>query len=1191
MKFLSVHFCLGALAGLAALPVECRAATFTWDGGGANNNFSAANNWNPNGAPPTATAATDLVFTAGTRFNPVAEAAYLVNSLSFSATTFPFSVSGEQITFQTSGGDPPLLSNQSVQSATLNNVIAFDATGTIRAQSGNMTLTNSLVTPGAAQSVTLTADAGRTLSMGAVGGAGNVIVNGNGTVRLNGVMIHSGTLFAGGNFEIDATIAGPSSIAITSGGSTKLLSANRIPSVPITVYGNLNLGGFQETLGPLDGSGNISMGLDGELTIAQNSNTTFNGYLSGNGFENVLKKDGSGTLSLGGTTFFNGTMAVNGGTLKVLAASAIPQFAAMTIADGAILNINANSVTTAILTGNGTLQLPSSSTFSTGGLNNDSFTYDGKFTGTGTLTKTGNGTMTLTSNNTPFSGNVHLSGGNMVVAKSAALGQTGSATLTSGATLQLNGNVTQAWQGGLTLSGSGVGGGGAIHFSPNGAGPMSVIAPITLLGDTTIISDAVGTSSVGIPGVGFTMAAHTLTLSRIFNLDISGALSGTGGLVLDGNGQTQLSWNSPAFTGPIDGNDGTLLLSNDGALGGGTEPITMQAGAILRISNGTNVSTSRPLLLAGNNAYLESADSATASWSGSGLITVNGAVLQARDNATFTVSGSGGIIANSGISLKSGTNSTLNLNRDLTINSGALYKQNSGLLVVNGSISANSGPIFILNGTLKLGAPDRLPDSLNVAIDGTGTLDLANHNETVSSLSGNGTVALGTAMLTLTQTGNQIFSGNITGGSNSKLVIDGTGVGTQTLSTANSFTGPTQVKDGGKLTLTAAGALSPTAPLRVGLGGVVNVSANGQVVGRLDGSRLVHTSAGAPLEIGADSLIGLWQGSIDGAGGLVKNGISVSNFAVSQPYTGPTSVLAGTLQVKGLPNSEVAIAFGSRLNAEGQVLAIDCSGIVSVGNPNDSGATLSVGSLAMAQGSRLYWTLSDWNGQSGIENDLINAGSLDFQNGSQPFTIGVEIFPFLSNYDGGPRSFTIAHGLATMGSPSFEVIMLPNSNLPADDGTFSAEMQGNDLVLIFTPNGDTYESWIAGYNVGTQDAFGDDFDKDGIKNGIEYVIGGDPQNVNDSALLPTASTDATHLKFIFRRTIRSEYLNPSVEHSLNLAPPWTSAVHGTNGVTISVEDLVPVDSEVKNVVVRIPKNTELKRFARLKVELQPPGGM
>lgn len=39
--------------------------TYTWDGGGANDTFSTAANWNPDGSPLTNISSTDIIF-AGT---------------------------------------------------------------------------------------------------------------------------------------------------------------------------------------------------------------------------------------------------------------------------------------------------------------------------------------------------------------------------------------------------------------------------------------------------------------------------------------------------------------------------------------------------------------------------------------------------------------------------------------------------------------------------------------------------------------------------------------------------------------------------------------------------------------------------------------------------------------------------------------------------------------------------------------------------------------------------------------------------------------------------------------------------------------------------------------------------------------------------------------------------------------------
>src|SRR5690606_13988995 len=84
-----------------------------------------------------------------------------------------------------------------------------------------------------------------------------------------------------------------------------------------------------------------------------------------------------------------------------------------------------------------------------------------------------------------------------------------------------------------------------------------------------------------------------------------------------------------------------------------------------------------------------------------------------------------------------------------------------------------------------------------------------------------------------------------------------------------------------------------------------------------------------------------------------------------------------------------------------------------------------------------------------------------------------------------------------------------------------------------------------------------DPDGDGVPNAIEYVLGGEPNPAHpgspSSALLPTLSLTATHVHFVFRRTDASAFLKPFVRYGSDLTG-WTTAVHGTGGVTITTEN-------------------------------------
>src|SRR5258707_4717158 len=65
----------------------------TWDGLGANNDFSTANNWTPVGAPANNGTA-DLIFDGSTRLSPNVNAPWSVNSISISPTAGGFTIEG-----------------------------------------------------------------------------------------------------------------------------------------------------------------------------------------------------------------------------------------------------------------------------------------------------------------------------------------------------------------------------------------------------------------------------------------------------------------------------------------------------------------------------------------------------------------------------------------------------------------------------------------------------------------------------------------------------------------------------------------------------------------------------------------------------------------------------------------------------------------------------------------------------------------------------------------------------------------------------------------------------------------------------------------------------------------------------------------------------------------------------------------
>lgn len=92
---------------------------------------------------------------------------------------------------------------------------------------------------------------------------------------------------------------------------------------------------------------------------------------------------------------------------------------------------------------------------------------------------------------------------------------------------------------------------------------------------------------------------------------------------------------------------------------------------------------------------------------------------------------------------------------------------------------------------------------------------------------------------------------------------------------------------------------------------------------------------------------------------------------------------------------------------------------------------------------------------------------------------------------------------------------------------------------------------------------------------------GSNSNLPSSGLLPaiTKAPGSNNLLFSYKRKIAASGVTQVIEHATSVSPPWTSAVHGQNGVTIITS---PLDAETEQVTATIP-STSTSRFVRLKV--------
>jgi hypothetical protein len=131
-----------------------------------------------------------------------------------------------------------------------------------------------------------------------------------------------------------------------------------------------------------------------------------------------------------------------------------------------------------------------------------------------------------------------------------------------------------------------------------------------------------------------------------------------------------------------------------------------------------------------------------------------------------------------------------------------------------------------------------------------------------------------------------------------------------------------------------------------------------------------------------------------------------------------------------------------------------------------------------------------------------------------------------------------------------------------------------------------YEQYVTGRwgLLGDDAKPGYDFDKDGLPNAIEFVLGGDPTSA-DVGLAPTAVLEGNDMIFRFRRSSASLPNNSTVEYGSGLVG-WTTAVEGDDGVRISViEDAVSTGMD--SIEVRVPRALAEggASFARLRIEI------
>lgn len=266
----STHLLLAA--GLALAP-RLAAAGDLWDGGGADNNWTTAANWSPDGAP-TNNGTRSLTFSGGNRLTPNVNTPYAVNSIAFFATAGSFTIGGSTLTVGAGG-----IANDDTEAQGISAPIALAADQTWSASSGSLTFssvslgTNEL-TLGGAQLINIGG------AVTSADGTARVIVNG-GTKRLTGGSANTMTgayVVNSGTLELDKSgtdnaIRGSLVVGdgVGSSDTVRLLRSNQIANaspVSINAGARLDFDGFSDAIGFLSFvGGSLTTGTLGSGTV------------------------------------------------------------------------------------------------------------------------------------------------------------------------------------------------------------------------------------------------------------------------------------------------------------------------------------------------------------------------------------------------------------------------------------------------------------------------------------------------------------------------------------------------------------------------------------------------------------------------------------------------------------------------------------------------------------------------------------------------------------------------------------------------------------------------------------------------------------------------------------------------------------------------------------------------------------
>lgn len=632
------------------------------------------------------------------------------------------------------------------------------------------------------------------------------------------------------------------------------------------------------------------------------------------------------------------------------------------------------------------------------------------------------------------------------------------------------------------------------------------------------------------PAVDVTTNVSTASLTVNGSIDYTiggtGTLTSSGGLTKSGAGALTLS-GPVSFGSSLTVNGGSLSLSGTSSVAGN---ISLNAGA-------------GDLTLSGSNTV-----------NGSILDVGSGALTLSGTNTLNGISMTNGSLTFSGTTNFTGNGATLwfgnftGANATVTIEPGAVINitGNYGDALVFGRDGGNA-TVTQNGGTLTYNPSNRGEAFIGASAANTGTNPVYNMVGGTLNMSNKRLgIALGGSAAgvtaSLNQTGGTIMVNQLDLAANLTF-----GVGTYNL-------------EGGTITIGGGGITATNALYTANLGGgTIAAAANWSSTLAM---HLTGTGGDATIDT-AEHTITL-SGVLDGVGGLTKTGSGTLLLNNINTFSGATLVQAGTLGGLGnSDNSDLTVSSGAGI----------APGTTGIGAFYCKSAALSAGSTLAIQ---IDSTASSADSLVSANTISLAGANLTLTEiGSGTITAGTELILVDA---AGNLTGTFA-GYAEAAPVSVGA------------NTFTIHYSATQVKLVSTTVPNPYLDWAASKGLdgspGKETAFDADPEADGISNGLEWILGGDPLASDGSSLVAMTGNGTTGITLTFTREEASiGAANLFAEWSIDLGGTWTQVPIGpsggsyANGVVVTVNEVSTPDDVTVNIPAANASNGKL--FARLR---------